>query len=139
MRGDTIEVYPTYDDNAYRIELWGDEVESLAQIDPLLGQVKQTYTRLPIYPKTHYVMSEESKLSAMDSIRAELEWWHKELEKQGKPIEAQRLYQRTMFDLEMIKEIGLTATGSRTIRAISRAACRERHRRRCWIIFRTMH
>src|ERR1039457_989898 len=106
MRGDTIEVYPTYDDNAYRIELWGDEVESLVQIDPLLGQVKQTYTRLPIYPKTHYVMSEASKLSAMDSIRVELEWWHKELEKQGKPIEAQRLYQRTMFDLEMIKEIG---------------------------------
>ena len=57
VRGDVIEVYPTYDDYAYRIELWGDEVESLSQIDPLLGQVKQTYTRLPIYPKTHYVMS----------------------------------------------------------------------------------
>jgi excinuclease ABC subunit B len=106
VRGDVIEVYPTYDDNAYRIELWGDEVESLAQIDPLLGQVKQTYVRLPIYPKTHYVMSEETKLGAMDSIRVELEWWHKELEKQGKTIEAQRLFQRTMFDLEMIKEIG---------------------------------
>jgi excinuclease ABC subunit B len=106
VRGDTIEVYPTYDDYAYRIELWGDEVESLAQIDPLLGQVKQTYQRLPIYPKTHYVMSEETKLSAMESIRTELAWWHKELEKQGKHIEAQRLYQRTMFDLEMMKEIG---------------------------------
>ncbi len=106
VRGDTIEVYPTYDDWAYRIELWGDEVESLAQIDPLLGQVKQTYVRLPIYPKTHYVMSEETKLSAMDSIREELAWWHKELEKHGKSIEAQRLYQRTMFDLEMMKEIG---------------------------------
>jgi excinuclease ABC subunit B len=106
VRGDVIEIYPTYDDNAYRIELWGDEVESLAQIDPLLGQVKQTYLRLPIYPKTHYVMSEETKLSAMDSIREELAWWHKELEKQGKTIEAQRLYQRTMFDLEMMKEIG---------------------------------
>ncbi len=106
VRGDTIEVYPTYDDFAYRIELWGDEVESLAQVDPLLGQVKQTYMRLPIYPKTHYVMSEASKISAMDSIREELGWWHKELEKQGKLIEAQRLYQRTMFDLEMIKEIG---------------------------------
>src|ERR1700749_4328014 len=69
VRGDVIEVYPTYDDNAYRIELWGDEVESLSQIDPLLGQVKQTYQRLPIYPKTHYVMSQETKLSAMDSIR----------------------------------------------------------------------
>jgi len=106
VRGDVIEIYPTYDDNAYRIELWGDEVESLAQIDPLLGQVKQTYMRLPIYPKTHYVMSEETRSSAMDSIRTELEWWHKELEKQGKLIESQRLYQRTMFDLEMIKEIG---------------------------------
>ena len=106
VRGDVIEVYPTYDDNAYRIELWGDEVESLAQIDPLLGQVKQTYQRLPIYPKTHYVMSEETRQNAMDSIRTELAWWHKELEKQGKAIEAQRLYQRTMFDLEMMKEIG---------------------------------
>src|SRR5437764_142456 len=106
VRGDVIEVYPTYDDYAYRIELWGDEVEGLSQIDPLLGQVKQTYTRLPIYPKTHYVMSEETKSDARESIRAELEWWHKELEKQGKLIEAQRLYQRTMFDLEMIKEIG---------------------------------
>jgi len=106
VRGDVIEVYPTYDDNAYRIELWGDEVESLSQIDPLLGQVKQTYMRLPIYPKTHYVMSEETRSNAMDSIRVELDWWHKELEKQGKPIEAQRLFQRTMFDLEMIKEIG---------------------------------
>ena len=106
VRGDTIEVFPTYDDNAFRIELWGDEVESLSQIDPFLGQVKQTYVRLPIYPKTHYVMSEATKLSAMDSIRTELEWWHKELEKQGKVIEAQRLFQRTMFDLEMMKEIG---------------------------------
>ena len=106
VRGDTIEIYPTYDDYAYRIELWGDEVESLAQIDPLLGQVKQTYVRLPIYPKTHYVMSEETKRDAMESIREELKWWHAELEKQGKAIEAQRLYQRTMFDLEMIKEIG---------------------------------
>ena len=106
VRGDVIEVYPTYDDDAFRIELFGDEVESLAQIDPLLGQVKQTYQRLPIYPKTHYVMSEETKLRAMDSIREELTWWRAELEKQGKQIEAQRLYQRTMFDLEMMKEIG---------------------------------
>jgi excinuclease ABC subunit B len=106
VRGDVIEVYPTYDDDAFRIELFGDEVESLSQIDPLLGQVKQTYLRLPIYPKTHYVMSEETKFAAMDSIREELTWWRAELEKQGKQIEAQRLYQRTMFDLEMMKEIG---------------------------------
>ena len=106
VRGDTIEVFPTYDDFAYRIELWGDEVESLLQIDPLLGQVKQTYVRLPIYPKTHYVMSDTTKQQAMDSIRAEMEWWRPQLEAQGKIIEAQRLYQRTMFDLEMMREIG---------------------------------
>lgn len=106
VRGDVIEIYPTYDDYAYRIELWGDEIESLSQIDPLLGQVRQTYLRLPIYPKTHYVMSEETRLAAVESIRAELEWWRPELEKQGKLVEAQRLWQRTMFDLEMIKEIG---------------------------------
>jgi excinuclease ABC subunit B len=106
VRGDVIEIFPTYEDDAYRIELWGDEVENLSQIDPLLGQVKQTYQRLPIYPKTHYVMSAETKESAMDSIRNELEWWRGELQKQGKLIEAQRLQQRTMFDLEMMKEIG---------------------------------
>ena len=106
VRGDVVELYPTYDDNAYRIEMWGDQIESLSQIDPLLGQVKQTYLRLPIYPKTHYVMDAPTRQQAMQSIENELQWWHKELEAGGKLIEAQRLYQRTMFDLEMIKQIG---------------------------------
>ncbi len=106
VRGDVIEVYPTYEDNAYRIELWGDEVESLAQIDPLLGQVKQTYTRLPIYPRTHYVMPRDQRELAIDRILSELEWWRGELEKQVKMVEAQRLHQRTMFDVEMMKEMG---------------------------------
>lgn len=106
VRGDVIELYPTYDDNAYRIEMWGDQIESLSQIDPLLGQVKQTYVRLPIYPKTHYVMDAPTREQAMRSIENELQWWRKELEDGGKLIEAQRLYQRTMFDLEMIKQIG---------------------------------
>src|ERR1039457_6610042 len=106
VRGGVVELYPTYDDNAYRIEWWGDEIESLSQIDPLLGQVKQTYLRLPIYPKTHYVMDAPTRLQGMQSSENELQWWHKELEESGKLIEAQRLYQRTMFDLEMIKQIG---------------------------------
>ena len=106
VRGDTIEIYPTYDENAYRIEMWGDEIETLSQIDPLLGQVRQTYLRLPIYPKTHYVMDPATRDKALQSIELELGWWHTELEKQGKLIEAQRLYQRTMFDLEMIRQIG---------------------------------
>ncbi|HEX6544748.1 MAG TPA: excinuclease ABC subunit UvrB [Bryobacteraceae bacterium] len=106
VRGDVIELYPTYDDYAYRIELWGDEIESLSQIDPQTAQVRQTYVRLPIYPKTHYVMDAPTREQAMRSIENELQWWHKELEAGGKLIEAQRLWQRTMFDLEMIKQIG---------------------------------
>ncbi|MGO9133862.1 MAG: excinuclease ABC subunit UvrB [Methylovirgula sp.] len=106
VRGDVIEVFPTYDDNAYRIELWGDEIESLSQIDPLFGTVKQKYARLPIYPKTHYVMKPESKSAAVESILQELAWWEAELEKQGRIVEAQRVHQRTRFDLEMIKEMG---------------------------------
>ena len=106
VRGDVIEVFPTYDDNAYRIELWGDEIESLAQIDPLFGTVKQRYARLPIYPKSHYVMKPETKSAAVDSILQELSWWEVELEKQGRMVEANRIHQRTRFDLEMIKEVG---------------------------------
>jgi excinuclease ABC subunit B len=106
VRGDVIEVYPTYDDMAYRIELWGDQVESLSQIDPLFGTVKQKYQRLPIYPKSHYVMRPETKSAAVDSIVQEMLWWEKELENQGRIVEAQRIHQRTRFDLEMIKEMG---------------------------------
>src|SRR6201995_2759705 len=74
VRGDIIEIFPTYDDSAYRIELWGDEVESLSQIDPLFGTVKQKYTRLPIYPKSHYVMKPETKTNAIQTILEELAW-----------------------------------------------------------------
>ena len=106
VRGDVIEIFPTYEETAYRIELWGDEIESLSKIDPLLGTVLMTYDKLPIYPKTHYVMSRLTKEVAVESIKAELEAWRPQLEAQGKILEAQRLHQRTMFDLEMVKEIG---------------------------------
>ena len=106
VRGDVIEVFPTYEDNAYRIELFGDEVDSLSQIDPLFGTVKQKYTRLPIYPKSHYVMSQDQRSHAMQTILEELAWWEKELEKEGRLVEAQRVHQRTRFDLEMIKSVG---------------------------------
>ncbi len=104
--GDVIEILPTYDDNAYRIELWGDEIESLSQIDPLMGQVRQTYLRLPIYPASHYVMSDETRNDAIENILAELDSWLPELAKEGKHLEAQRLRQRTLFDIEMMREIG---------------------------------
>ncbi len=106
VRGDVIEVFPTYDESAYRIELFGDEIDALSQIDPLFGTVIRKYARLPIYPKSHYVVQPERKKSAIDSILAELEWWEKELEGQGRMVEAQRIHQRTRFDLEMIKSIG---------------------------------
>ena len=106
VRGDVIEVFPTYDELAYRIEMFGDEIESLAQIDPLFGTVKQKYSRLPIYPKSHYVVQPERKGEAIDSIVKELNEWVPYLEQEGRMVEAQRIHQRTRFDLEMIKSMG---------------------------------
>jgi excinuclease ABC subunit B len=106
VRGDVIEVFPTYDDNAYRIELFGDEIDSLSQIDPLFGTVKQKYTRLPIYPKSHYVMSNTTKNHAIGTILEELAWWEGALLKDGRLVESQRIHQRTRFDLEMMKSVG---------------------------------
>jgi len=106
VRGDVIEVYPTYDENAFRIELFGDEIDSLSQIDPLFGTVKQKYSRLPIYPKSHYVVLPERKSAAINGILTELTDWEAQLEKEGRLVESQRIHQRTRFDLEMIKSVG---------------------------------
>ena len=106
VRGDVIEVFPTYDEHAYRIELFGDEIDSLSQIDPLFGTVRQKYARLPIYPKSHYVVQPERRKTAIETILEELSWWEKELENQGRMVESQRVHQRTRFDLEMIKSVG---------------------------------
>jgi excinuclease ABC subunit B len=107
VRGDVVEIFPSYQDQAYRIELWGDEIDSISTIDPLLGEVIAKHTsRVPIYPKTHYVMSRPTIKRAIKTIREELEWWEPKLISEGKLVEAQRLHQRTMFDLEMIKEMG---------------------------------
>jgi excinuclease ABC subunit B len=106
VRGDVIEVFPTYDETAYRIEMFGDEIESLSQIDPLFGTVKQKFSRLPIYPKSHYVVQPERRSEAVDSIVKELGEWVAQLESEGRMVEAQRVHQRTRFDLEMIKSMG---------------------------------
>jgi excinuclease ABC subunit B len=109
VRGDIIEIYPTYEDQAYRIEMWGEQIDTLRQIDPLTGEVRagqENLSRVPIYPKTHYVMPQEQRDRAIVSIQEELWWWKKELEKQGKFVEAQRVVQRTMFDIEMMRTIG---------------------------------
>jgi len=109
VRGDMIEIYPTYEDNGYRIEMWGEQIDALRQIDPLTGEVRagqEDLTRVPIYPKTHYVMPAEQRERAIVGIYEELEWWKKELERGGKFVEAQRLTQRTLFDIEMMRTIG---------------------------------
>ncbi|MGH9971630.1 MAG: excinuclease ABC subunit UvrB [Pyrinomonadaceae bacterium] len=107
VRGDVVEVFPSYQDQAFRIELWGDEIDSISTIDPLLGEVIQKHTsRLPIYPKSHYVMPKSTIKRALKSIRDELDWWEPKLIAEGKLVEAQRLHQRTMFDMELIKEMG---------------------------------
>src|SRR5437899_7022704 len=89
--------------------MWGDQIDALRQIDPLTGEVRpgqQDLSRVPIYPKTHYAVPQDYRERAIVTIREELGWWKKELEKQGKFVEAQRLTQRTLFDIEMMRTIG---------------------------------
>ncbi len=109
VRGDIIEIYPTYEDNGYRFEMFGDQIDVIRQIDPLTGAVRpgqEDLQRVTIYPKTHYVMPQDQRERAIVTIQEELGWWKKELEKQGKFVEAQRVAQRTMFDIEMMRTIG---------------------------------
>jgi excinuclease ABC subunit B len=109
VRGDMIEIYPPYQDEGFRLEMWGEQIDSIRQIDPLTGEVKSGQEDLPqvtIFPKTHYVMPQEQRDRAIVTIQEELWWWKKELEKQGKFVEAQRVVQRTMFDIEMMRTIG---------------------------------
>ena len=106
VRGDIIEVYPSYDEQGIRIEMFGDEVDELLSFDPLTGRAHQRHDRIAVYPKSHFVMPREHTVQAIDSIKAELVERRTQLEQIGKLLEAQRLHQRTMFDLEMMKEIG---------------------------------
>src|SRR5438874_9196526 len=106
VRGDIVEVCPSYEDTALRIELFGDEVDELVTFDPLTGKSIRRHDKVAIYPKTHFVTPREKTKRAVESIKAELEGYRGTLEGEGKVLEAHRLHQRTMFDLEMIKEIG---------------------------------
>ena len=105
--GDVIDVYPADSDNqAIRIEIFDDEIESLSYFDPLTGEVLKTTRQLTIFPKTHYVTPREIMLQATDKIKVELAKQLKLLNKSNKLVEAQRLEQRTLYDIEMIKELG---------------------------------
>ena len=109
VRGDIVEIHPPYEDTAIRIELWGSQIEAIRRIDPLTGQIisgESDIARMPIYPKTHYVLPAEQKERAIQTILEELEWWQGELERKGRIVESQRVQQRTHFDIEMMRTIG---------------------------------
>src|SRR5687768_11041352 len=107
VRGDTIDVFPAeHSELAVRLELFDDEIESLQLFDPLTGRIRQKVPRFTIYPSSHYVTPREKVVSAVESIKIELEQRLKELVGMGKLVEAQRLEQRTRFDLEMLSEVG---------------------------------
>jgi excinuclease ABC subunit B len=106
VRGDCVEVWPSYEEYAFRLEFWGDEVEQLSLIHPTSGEVVERRQRLFIYPAKHFVLPEERIERALDEIRRELDQRLEELKGQGKLLEAQRLSARTRFDLEMLQEVG---------------------------------
>src|SRR6195256_3392342 len=106
VRGDIIEVYPSYEETGLRIELFGDDVDQLATFDPLTGKTLRRHDKTAVYPKSHFVAPRERTRKAVETIKEELTWYRSKLEGEGKLLEAQRLHQRTMFDLEMIREIG---------------------------------
>ncbi|MBM3819194.1 MAG: excinuclease ABC subunit UvrB [Acidimicrobiia bacterium] len=106
VRGDIVEVVPSYEEHALRIGLFGDEVDELAWFDALTGKVIRRLDKVAVYPKSHFVTSRDRTKQAVETIKEELAWYRGQLEAEGKLLEAQRLHQRTMFDLEMIREIG---------------------------------
>jgi excinuclease ABC subunit B len=109
VRGDTIEVFPAYEEHAIRIQLFGDEVERICVVDPLTGEMKEELDSLALFPASHYVTDEERLKQAIEGIEAELVVRLGELEEQGKLLEAQRLRMRTNYDLEMLREVGSCA------------------------------
>ena len=106
VRGDVIELISSYEDYGIRIEMFGEEVEAIHQFDPLTGEVVKRHSRIPVYPNSHYVIPRHQWELAVDSIKRELEEFRSQLEGQNQLLEAQRVHQRTLFDLEMIKTIG---------------------------------
>ncbi len=105
-RGDVIEIIPSYGDYGIRVELFGDEIDAIQQFDSLTGEISGRHPRIPIYPNSHYVIPRSRWERAVESIKSELAEFRTQLEKEGLLLEAQRVHQRTMFDLEMIKTVG---------------------------------
>ncbi len=107
VRGDVVEIYPVYtSDTAIRVEFFGDEIDRISEINPLTGEIKNNLTHVAIYPASHYVVSPEKLEAAMEEIKQEMEERVIEFTKQGKLLEAERIKQRTTYDLEMLRETG---------------------------------
>ena len=107
VKGDTVEIFPAYSsDSAYRIEFFGDEVDRISEIQPLTGEVKATLSHVAIYPASHYVVEADKMEKALESIYNEMEERVEEFKSQGKLLEAQRIQQRTLYDMEMLRETG---------------------------------
>ncbi len=126
VRGDVIEVFPAYEEQAVRIELWGDEVDRLTKIEPLTGDAIAELERAAIYPATHYAIGQPSLERAIERIRDELEERTRDLRREGRLLEAQRLQHRTRFDLEMLQEVGYCAGIENYARHLSGRAAGER-------------
>ena len=109
VRGEVLEIMPAYAESAYRISLFGDEIEGIQHFDPLTGEILDEIDHVAVWPATHYVTADETLERSVSEIRGELESRTAELEAEGKQLEAHRLRQRTLYDLEMIKELGFTS------------------------------
>ncbi len=125
VRGDTLEVYPAYEEIALRIELFGDEIDRITEVDPLTGEILIERTKVDIYPAKHFVTSAEKLQAAIRDIRTEMEERVKELEDDGKLLEAARLKQRTLYDLEMLEEAGYCNGVENYSRHLARRAAGE--------------
>ncbi|MBV9453450.1 MAG: excinuclease ABC subunit UvrB [Rubrobacter sp.] len=109
IRGDVLEIHPSYQDSVYRISFFGDEAEGIAEVDPLTGEVLRELKVLTVYPATHFVTDDDRMVVAIKNIELELEERYAELESESKVLEAYRLRQRTLYDLEMMRELGYTS------------------------------
>ncbi|MBI2954848.1 MAG: excinuclease ABC subunit UvrB [Chloroflexi bacterium] len=120
VRGDTLEIHPAYEELALRVQFWGDQIERITEIDSLTGEILSERDQVDIYPAKHFVTSKEKMVEALKDIEQELEERIKELQEQGKALEAARLKQRTMYDIEMMREVGYCAGVENYSRHLSR-------------------
>jgi len=122
IRGDTLEIHPSYEEVAVRVEFWGDEIERIVEVDPLTGELLVERDSIDIYPAKHFVTSQDKLIAAIEDIKIELEFRLRELEGQGKPLEAARLEARTNYDIEMLREAGYCTGVENYSRHLSRRA-----------------